>query len=219
MKPIKNIGPSLCGLLLIMGAFVVISVSSAAPKKKYLRELEEAFAAKLESDQDVPENLSSSPAVVAPGNSVSKEIGAVVVFDIKQMKDAFIDLLATSELASFDELSSRVNKVDKAFQLFKAKYSADLAGSQNSTVQPLPTVMTSTPQPAPVPAPAPMTPPPSSPSPMPGDMGMGAPGMIPPPAPAPEPTQAPMTPPPSPAPMPGDMGMGAPGMMPPPPMK
>jgi len=120
-----------------------------------------AFA-KLSEDHD--ENSYSGSF----GSLATKEIGSVVVFDIKQMKDSFIDFLATSELATFDELNMKVKKVDEVLQLFKAKYSADLSGSQAPAVQSQPAAaVTPPPQvPAPTPVmPTSVTPPPSSPTP------------------------------------------------------
>lgn len=230
--------------LVIFGCFGIGNLSAIGakkvPKKSYVRELEEAFAAKILHEKEEPTSVfrTSKQGNNGPGN---KDVGDVVVRDIKSMlKAPYLDLLASSELATWNDVKSRFEVAKRATELFEMKYSIELKGGATTPLAPATPSVTVPSSPAPMPAPAPagmpgpdtnmgmpaVTPPPPPaviPAPAPAGMLGSDMGMMPPP-PAPVPMGMPaVTPPPPPAAIPApagmpspDMGMGIPGLTPPP---
>jgi len=83
-------------------------------------------------------------------NIVKKDIGEAVVSEIKSsLRPAYLDLLASSDLASWSDIKNRLEAVQKATEAFVAKYTNDLMGEAGGTpaVTPTPTVPVSSPVP------------------------------------------------------------------------
>ncbi len=68
-------------------------------------------------------------ALFAQPAALQKEVGGAVINDIKSMlKTSYIDLLASSEFANWDDIKSRFEAVKRATESFESKYSAELKG-------------------------------------------------------------------------------------------
>lgn len=62
-------------------------------------------------------------------NIVKKDIGEAVVSEIKlSLRPAYLDLLASSDLASWSDIKNRLEAVQKVTEAFVAKYANDLTG-------------------------------------------------------------------------------------------
>lgn len=202
---------ALVALCSVSTSSLLAITTKKASRKSYTRELEEAFAAKILQEKGEPISVFKSSKDGAAGH---KEVGGSVVTDIKTMlKNPFLDLLASSDLAGWTDVKGRFEAVKRAIELFEVKYSIELKGSA-STPAATPTSMGMSSSDMGVSAtPAPIgssstTPPVIAATPGSTPMGMNGMGM----SAAPVPSSAPSVTPPPALPAPAPMGMGDMGM-------